>query len=119
MAGTVYINDLNSGYEVGHAREALLYILHTIKLFRKYWKTAQMFVAQLVNSLEDCDINLEATPADAIPLRQFTHIGDDLDALGPLFSKDTLLHEQKAHQQVMENQSFEVPGSCLLPTVQF
>lgn len=36
VAATVYINDLSSGFEVEHAREALLFILHTIKLFREH-----------------------------------------------------------------------------------
>lgn len=91
MAATVYINDLKSGYEVEHAREALLFILHTIKLFRKHWKAAQIMVAQILHNLKNSDIDLEADPADATPLRCFSQIGEDFDALGPLFATDTLL----------------------------
>lgn len=109
MAATVYINDLNSGYEVEHAREALLFILHIIKLFRKHWRAAQMMVAQILRNLKDCDIDLDATPADATPLRCFSQIGDDFDALGPLFATDTLLSKTNAKQQQADNLSFTTP----------
>lgn len=93
MAATVYINDLSSGYEVEHAQEALLFIVHTIKLFRKYWRAAQMMLAQILHNLKDCNIDLDATPADATALRCFSLVGEDFDALGPLFATDTLLGE--------------------------
>ncbi|KAK5326069.1 hypothetical protein LTR70_002334 [Exophiala xenobiotica] len=93
VAATVYINDLSSGYEVEHAQEALLFIVHTIKLFRKYWRAAQMMLAQILHNLKDCNIDLDATPADATALRCFSLVGEDFDALGPLFATDTLLGE--------------------------
>ena len=99
MAATVYTNDLISGHEVEHARETLLFILHTIKLFRKHWKSAQLFLAKLLHNLKDCDIDLNATAADAIPLRCWVQIGEDFDALGPLFATDTLLDTQVSKQQ--------------------
>lgn len=96
LAATVYIDDLNTGYQVENAREALLFILDTIRLFRKYWRAAQLFLAQLLRQLKDSAIDLGSTPADAMPLRCFTIIGEDFDALGPLFATGTLQGKERA-----------------------
>lgn len=93
VAATVYINDLSSGYEVEHAREALLFILHTIKLFRKHWRAAQMMLAQILYNLKGCDIGSDTTSADATPLNCFSPVGEDFDALGPHFATEILLDE--------------------------
>lgn len=58
-----------------------------------------MFVAQIHQNLRDNDIDLNATPADATPLRCFSQVGEDFDALGPLFATDTLLAKANPVQQ--------------------
>jgi len=61
-----------------------------------------MFIAQILHNLKDCDIDLDATLADATPLRCFTQIGEDFDALGPLFTTNNLLNNERSKRQTAE-----------------
>ncbi|KAJ9652265.1 hypothetical protein H2198_008475 [Neophaeococcomyces mojaviensis] len=91
VAATVFINDVNQGNEVEYAIETIRFLLHTISLFRRFYKTAQMFVAQLLLALRQSRVDLEFSAAERASMLELPPKGIDFDTMGLLFSTDTLL----------------------------
>lgn len=68
--------------------EQLRFIFNTAKIFRKYWKSAQIVIAQISHLFTMYKLNagIEAEPEDATPLTYWANRRDYFDALGPIFS---------------------------------
>ena len=96
-AFTVFVCDVELGHNVSRASENICFLLEFTRMFRTHWRSAQMIISQMATIVESLqakgfELNVKVDPEDTVQLGAHFRSEDDIEGLGPLFAKKTLLN---------------------------
>lgn len=96
VAASVFVYDVKQGIDVEHAKETLRFVLQVTNLFARFYRSGQMFLAQLLLVLKQSNIDLEMPTLEGNPTAAGPQMNCDFEYLGPLWSTEAHLNGNRS-----------------------